>query len=113
MRWQKTSRSKSFGQKITWRSAGWPMFCALAFFYIGFHAISGDRGLYAWLKESRRLDAVKEELAEATAKREAYEKKVSLLSSQSLDIDMLDERARAVLGFTGSDEVMVLLPKTQ
>jgi cell division protein FtsB len=96
---------------MSWQRVGWPLFCALAFFYIGFHAISGDRGLYAWLKESRRLDVLKEELGETTAKREAYEKKVSLLSSQSLDVDMLDERARAVLGFVGSDEVMVLLPK--
>ena len=82
---------------------GWPLLLACAFFYLGFHSVSGERGLVAWFKENRRLEQLKDQLADATARREVYEKKIRLLSGGSLDLDMLDEQARAVL-FLASDE---------
>lgn len=80
----------------------------LVFFYLGFHALSGDRGVYAWLKENRRLELLQAELTDTMAKRQDFERKISLLRASSLDLDMLDEQARAVLGFAGTDEVVIL-----
>jgi len=96
-------------RRVLLRTMGWPVAIACAFFYLGFHAISGERGLVAWFKEGRRLEQLKEQLADAAAKREAYEKKIRLLSAGSLDLDMLDEQARSVLGFAGPDEVVIIL----
>jgi cell division protein FtsB len=90
------------------RAAG-PLLCVLALFYLGFHAVSGERGLLALFKESRKLELLKIELAEITSKREALDKKVRALSSQSLDLDLLDERARLVLGMAGKNEVVYFL----
>lgn len=84
--------------------------CLIVFiiFYLGFHVISGERGLFALFTESRKLDALKTELAEVKGKREALETKVQHLSDNSLDLDLLDEQARKVLGMTGKNEVVIL-----
>lgn len=100
-------------KKFAWKKVSWPLALACAFFYIGFHAMSGERGLYAWFKENRRLEVLKAELAATTASREEYERKIRLLSNNSLDLDMLDEQARSVLGFVGADEVVIFTANAQ
>jgi cell division protein FtsB len=40
--------------------------------------------------------------------RQDLEQKVKLLSSSSLDLDLLDERARSVLNVIGDDEFIIL-----
>lgn len=90
-----------------------PMLCVLVLFYLGFHTVSGDRGLFALFKESRKLEALKVELSEVHAELGALEKKVSLLSGNSLDLDLLDEQARLVLGLVGRDELVIFLEATE
>ena len=90
------------------RAAG-PLLIVLVMFYLMFHAVSGERGVFALFTETRRLAVLKAELAEVHAKREALEHKVQLLSRRSLDLDLLDEQVRRILGMTGKDEVK--LPK--
>lgn len=89
-----------------------PLLAVLVLFYLTFHAISGERGVVALFKESRKLVQLKEELARVTAEREALDTKVKGLSSNSLDLDLLDERARLVLGLVGKKEVVVFLKDT-
>lgn len=83
------------------------LFCVLILFYLAFHTVSGERGIFALLRESRKLDALKTEVQETKAKREVLEKKVQKLSNNSLDLDLLDEQARKVLGTTGKNEVVL------
>lgn len=90
-----------------------PLLFVCALFYLGFHTVSGERSVFALFKETKRLESLKAELQEVTAKREALEKKVRLLSSSSLDLDMLDEQARLVLGLVGKNEVVYFMPETQ
>lgn len=69
--------------------------------------LQGDHGLAAHREaegEERRLRA---ELAELGAERTALENKVLRLSDRYLDLDLLDERARAVLGLVREDEIVV------
>lgn len=86
-----------------------PLVCVLVLFYLGFHAISGERGVAALFREKRELAALQAELASVRAKREALEVKVARLNSESLDLDLLDEQARRVLGMAGKDEVVYFL----
>ena len=85
------------------------MFCVLLLFYLGFHALSGERGLLALFTESRKLETLQAELTEIKAKRAVLEHNIRLMSSSSLDLDMLDEQVRRVLGMTGKDEVVYFL----
>ena len=98
-----TSRDK---QSFARRLAG-PLFLVLTMFYLGFHAVSGERGLFAWFSESRKLETLKAELGDVKAKHEAMEHKVRLMSDSSLDLDMLDEQLRRVLGMAGNGETVI------
>ncbi len=85
------------------------LFCVLLLFYLGFHTLSGERGVIALLRETSKLDTLRAELEEIKTKRESLENKVKKLSSNSLDLDLLDEQARSVLGISGKNEVVVFL----
>ncbi|MGE0753812.1 MAG: septum formation initiator family protein [Alphaproteobacteria bacterium] len=90
------------------RLAG-PLSCVLLLFYLGFHTLTGERGVFALMQSTQQLEELNERLSEARAQRQVLENKVALLSNHSLDLDMLDERARVVLGYTGKDERVVFL----
>ncbi len=87
------------------------LFCVLLLFYLVFHMVSGERGVIALLRETSKLEALKEELAAIKSKHESLDNKVKKLSSSSLDLDLLDEQSRQVLGVTGKNEVVVFLDK--
>lgn len=77
--------------------------------YFAYHAVQGERGLYAYMqmqKDLERAQAVAETLSE---QRREMEGKVALLRPDSLDPDMLEERARNVLGFARDDEAVIYL----
>lgn len=90
------------------RHCAMPLLCVATIAYIGYHAVQGDRGLAAWSLLSQRIDRVEVELGAARAARERLEHQVSLLRSDGLDRDMLDERARIVLGLAHPDELIFL-----
>lgn len=85
-----------------------PLLCVATIAYIGYHAVQGDRGLAAWSLLSQRIDRVEVELRAARETRQRLEHQVSLLRSDGLDRDMLDERARIVLGLAHPDEIIFL-----
>lgn len=93
---------------FTLRRFAGPLFFAVALSYLSFHALSGDRGLYALVKETHKLDAVTKELADARAKRTELERKVVHMRSDSLDLDLLDEQSRRILGESGKDEMVII-----
>ncbi len=78
------------------------------FAYFTFHLLHGDMGYFALRGLSQKLTAAQEHHDAVKGERVALENRVRLLRSDSLDLDMLDERARAVLGFIGPNEVAVL-----
>lgn len=67
--------------------------------YFGMNAFSGSRGLRAKQDLAQQMADLSAELAQLTAERKHWERRVALLRPESLDPDMLDERARAVLDY--------------
>jgi cell division protein FtsB len=70
--------------------------CAAA--YLGYHVVQGDRGLIAWLHLTKEVEQVTASLDLANGERARTERNVALLRPDGLDPDLLDERARVVLG---------------
>jgi cell division protein FtsB len=52
---------------------------------------------------------MKSELAGLKAERAHWERRVALLRADSIDPDMLDERARALIGYTDPRDLTLLL----
>jgi cell division protein FtsB len=71
---------------------------ALVIGYFGINAYSGNRGLRA----KQDLDALK-------AERAAWERRIVLLKPESIDPDMLDERARILLNYADPRELTLRL----
>jgi len=67
--------------------------------YFGMHAYGGNHGLRAKEDLALQMQELSEEVARLRAERSEWERRVALLRSASLDPDMLDERARAMLNY--------------
>jgi len=78
-----------------------------AIFYFTFFTLFGDKGLieyFAVKKQIENKEVTKEELA---AKMRTKKNMVDGMNLEALDIDLLDEQARKVLGYAGKNEVVI------
>ena len=82
-----------------------------ATFYFVFHVFHGDRGLIAWAQLRQQVVEVETMAKDMATERRYLENKVRLLHPESLDPDMLDERARLMLNFGHPDELIILDPQ--
>ena len=76
--------------------------------YLAYHGVQGERGLVAYTHLSGQVDVARATLARLEEARRVLEKDVGLLRPSTLDRDMLDERARVMLGLARRDEVLIL-----
>jgi cell division protein FtsB len=77
--------------------------------YFGINAYTGDHGLRAKQDLDEQIKELGDELAALRAERANWERRVALLQSQSIDADMLDERARALLNYADPRELTLQL----
>ena len=87
-----------------------PIIFAMMFGYFGYHLVNGDRGLLAMAHLQRETMIADQNLAEAETTRRIWERRVAALRNQSLDPDMLDERARILLNFSRKEDIIVFTP---
>ncbi|GJE45331.1 FtsB family cell division protein [Methylobacterium soli] len=83
---------------------------ALVVGYFVYQAENGNRGLEA--KRALKIQAygLSQELATAKAERAVWEHRVALLRSEQIDRDLLEERARVVLGRVHANDVVIIDP---
>jgi cell division protein FtsB len=85
------------------------IFAALFIGYFAANAFTGNHGLRAQLDLDQQFAAMQQELSDAKAERAQWERRVTLLRADRLDPDMLDERARALLGYVDPRELTLLI----
>lgn len=86
------------------------IFFALAFAlsaYFTFAAIQGNYGLFRRVEISAEAEALSRNLAQLEAEIAEIENLTHRLSDTYLDLDLLDERAREVLGLLRADEIVI------
>src|SRR3954471_6553264 len=90
---------------------------AVAALFVGYFAInafSGNHGLRAKQQLDAQIADLAAELHGAEVERAQWDRRVSLLRSDRLDPDLLDERARAELQYLHPREVtLVLKPRSK
>jgi len=82
---------------------------ALFIGYFGINAFTGNHGLRAQQDLEQQLETMKGELGQLKAERAVWERRVSLLRADRIDPDMLDERARALLGYVDPRDLTLQL----
>lgn len=86
----------------------------LAALFIGYFAVNaftGNRGLRAAQDIEQQKAEMKTELARLKTERRMWEHRVSLLRSDRIDPDMLDERVRAMLDYVEPNDIVMLAPR--
>ncbi len=75
--------------------------------YFAFAAIQGDYGLFRRIQIDAQADALQGELAGLSEQVQRMENKTRRMSDDFLDLDLLDEQARNVLGMLRADEIVI------
>lgn len=75
--------------------------------YFGYHTLEGDHGLFKLQEVEAQMAEVEAKAAALQARKKDLSRKVSSLRKDNLDLDLLDERARAVLGYQEPGEIVI------
>ena len=78
-----------------------------ALLYVGIHGLTGERGLLSTKAREELLAKRQAELAHVLEERQDLEVRVRYMRSSSLSRDLLEERARAVIGFADPRDYVV------
>ena len=93
------------------RGLGFPLACMGLAAYFGYYLLYGNHGSVSLVRVQQEIELKQAQLEQIRADRRALEHRVSLLRPESVDPDMLEEQARAQLGLTEHDEVVILKNK--
>ena len=72
-----------------------------------FAAVQGDYGLFRRVVIAAEAEALERDLARLEAQIDTMENLTTRLSDDYLDLDLLDQQARSVLGFLRADEIVI------
>ncbi len=84
---------------------------ALIIGYFGVNAYTGAHGLKAKQDLTQQQADLTRELERLRAERKIWEQRVSLLRADNLDPDLLDERARALVGYVHPNDLTLMLKR--
>lgn len=91
-------------------SIGPVLFFAVAFamgLYFTFAAVQGDYGLFRRAEINAEADDLRRQLDEVSREVARMENLTRRMSDDYLDLDLLDEQARSILGVLRSDEIVI------
>ncbi len=95
------------------RSLIFPLLACGAGGYFAYHLEIGEHGLKSRAELERRKEVLQGELAGLEEVKTRLERDVALLRPESLDPDMLDERARAILNLAHPDDLVIMKRRPQ
>jgi cell division protein FtsB len=77
--------------------------------YFAVNAYTGEHGLIAKQDLDQEIGQLTRQLEAVKAERAIWERRVSLLKSDNIDPDLLDERARALLDYAAPHDLVLML----
>jgi len=89
------------------KAAAFPTICMCGVFYFAHYALHGAYGYGALVSHTHEIAALQAELEELQRETARLEQRTGLLRSSSIDPDMLDERARAMLGYAHPEDLII------
>lgn len=89
------------------RAAIVPFLCLLLTFYFAYHAVVGEHGLRRMFRLKEELKITRKIAEEIHSRREQAQERVKMLSPDGIDIDVLDESARATLNLSDEKDFVI------
>ncbi|HEY7999726.1 MAG TPA: septum formation initiator family protein [Pseudolabrys sp.] len=86
-------------------------FAALFIGYFAVNAFTGNHGLRAQADLDQQMASMQDELRHLKAERALWDRRMALLRTDRIDPDMLDERARALLGWVDARDLTFLIKR--
>ncbi len=90
------------------KTSALPCLGVLILLYFTYHILHGERGVLSLWKLQNQLLKTETSVRITSNQKNSLEKKVRLLSPTSLDLDMLEERARLMLNYGYSEDVVII-----
>ncbi len=84
------------------------LICMAVVAYLAHHTFIGERGIYTHLRLEKQAEELSAELNRLEVERIKMERRIALINNDNPDIDMIDERARAVLNFADPNEITIM-----
>ena len=82
--------------------------------YFLYHTVQGDRGWLAMLRLQQQVNAAQDQLTQLQKEHQQLDHRVQLLRPDSLDPDLLDEKARELLNYSKPNDIVILTtPETK
>jgi len=99
----------AFGRELKRRAKGAiaPLVFLAITGYFAWSSTQGAHGLVAYAQREKLLQEAQADHDTALAERDAWEQRVQGLRARHLDVDTLDERARAMLNLANPNDVIV------
>ncbi|WP_168190324.1 FtsB family cell division protein [Luteithermobacter gelatinilyticus] len=85
-----------------------PLVSFLVLVYFGFHALNGNNGLKAHFQLKQDIQLLEQQYNAIHKQRERLEAHVRLLRPEHVDPDYLEELSRRYLGYSHTDEIIIL-----
>lgn len=91
----------------------WPIMALCVFyFYLAFHALSGNQGLMRWVDYEANITRNTANLERLQLERIALQVRADSLAAEHLDVDVLDMEARRILFNSHPNEFTIWLDQT-
>lgn len=94
------------------KSVFFTIFIAILTCYFVYHTIYGDRGLIALAKLSNDVQIKQQELDSLTKERIKLENKINVFNDKNMDLDLLDQQVRKILGYADPEETVLIITKS-
>ena len=75
--------------------------------YFAFASVQGNYGLFRRIQIDAEISELRQRAEQLDRETAMMENKTRRLSDEYLDLDLLDEQARDVLGFVRTDEIVI------
>lgn len=79
--------------------------------YFTYHMLTGARGALSWALLRGEMETLEKKLESIHEDNAFLENKIKGLRSSSLDLDLLEEQSRNILGLAKHDDTIVLMPQ--
>ena len=75
--------------------------------YFSYHILQGERGMFALIRTRKKTEEMEKTVAALEEEKESLSHNIYLLRPDSLDLDLLEERARIVLNYSDPGDIII------